>query len=265
MKVLLLDAYNLVYRARSGFMKGDNPIIFNFFRSLRPLVEKFNPDKAYFVLEGIPKARLAQDSNYKAQRVYHDHDDFNRQRNEIIRIVSESFPITVARHEDYECDDVIMNLATLRHAHDKCTIVSSDTDFIQVLQNECDIHLYNPIRKKFIEPPEFDYVEWKALRGDSADNIPGFPKVGDKTADKLMKNKQLLKEFLSKSGNQDFFDHNVELIRAHNMTNDIKNIQETTAKFQPDVLRKAFSEYEFFAMTNDKSWKKFVDTFDCLV
>ena len=115
------------------------------------------------------------------------------------------------------------------------------------------------------EPPEFDYVEWKALRGDSADNIPGFPKVGDKTADKLMKNKQLLKEFLSKPGNQEFFDHNVELIRTHNMTDDIENIQETTAKFQPDVLRKAFSEYEFFAMTNDKSWKKFVDTFDCLV
>ena len=86
--VLLLDGYNLLYRARSGFMKGDNPIIFNFFRSLRPLIEKFNPDIAYFVLEGRPKARLAQDKNYKAQRVYHDRDDFNRQRNKIIEWAS---------------------------------------------------------------------------------------------------------------------------------------------------------------------------------
>jgi len=246
-------------------MKGDNPIIFNFFRSLRPLVEKFSPDRAYFVLEGIPKARIAQDKNYKAQRVYHDLDDFNRQRNEIIRIMSESFPITVARHVDYECDDVIMNLATLRHAEDECVIVSSDTDFIQVLQNDCDIQLYNPVRKQFIEPPEFDYVEWKALRGDSSDNIPGFPKVGDKTADKLMRDGALLKEFLLRPGNQELFDHNVRLIRTHDMTDDISNIQESTAKFQPDMLRDLFTKYDFYAMTNDKSWKKFVDTFDCLV
>ena len=221
MKVLLLDGYNLLYRARSGFMKGDNPIIFNFFRSLRPLIEKFNPDVAYFVLEGKPKARLAQDKNYKAQRVYHDRDDFNRQRNEIIRIMTEKFPITVARHEDYECDDVIMNLATIRHSKDACVIVSSDTDFIQVLQNDCNIRLYNPIRKKFIEAPEFDYVSWKALRGDSADNIPGFPGIGDKTADKLMKNPVLLKEFLEKSSNQEKFNHNVSLIRVHDMKDDL--------------------------------------------
>ena len=263
--VLLLDGYNLLYRARSGFAKGDNPIIFNFFRSLRPLVEKFNPDIAYFVLEGRPRARLAQDSNYKAQRVYHDRDDFNRQRNKIIEIMRESFPITVARHEDYECDDVIMNLATVRHKDDKCFIVSSDTDFIQVLQNDSDISLYNPVRKKFIEPPAFDYVSWKALRGDAADNIPGFKGIGDKTADKLMASPDLLSEFLDREGHQEKFDHNVQMIRAHDMNEDMNTIHETTAKFQPEVLRKKFTEYKFYAMTNDTSWKKFVDTFDCLV
>ena len=264
-KVLLLDGYNLLYRARSGFAKGDNPIIFNFFRSLRPLVDKFQPDIAYFVLEGRPKARLAQDSNYKAQRVYHDRDDFNRQRNKIIEIMKESFPITVARHEDYECDDVIMNLATDRHKHDESVIVSSDTDFIQVLQNDCDISLYNPVRKKFISPPEFDYVSWKALRGDAADNIPGFKGVGDKTANKLMISPDLLTEFLNKEGHQEKFNHNIKMIRAHNMDDDMNTIEETTAKFQPDVLRKKFTEYEFYAMTNKTSWPKFVNTFDCLV
>ena len=264
-RVLLLDGYNLLYRARSGFAKGDNPIIFNFFRSLRPLVEKFNPDVAYFVLEGRPKARLAQDSNYKAQRVYHDRDDFNRQRNKIIEIMRESFPITIARHEDYECDDVIMNLATIRHKDDKCFIVSSDTDFIQVLQSNCDVSLYNPVRKKFISPPEFDYVSWKALRGDAADNIPGFKGIGDKTADKLMCDPALLTEFLGKDNNQEKFDHNVNMIRVHDMKDDLESIQESTAGFQPSELRKQFTEYKFYAMTNDTSWKKFVDTFDCLL
>lgn len=59
MKVLLLDAYNLMYRARYGFAKGPHSTIFSFFRSLRPLVEKFNPDKVYFVLEGYPKQRMS--------------------------------------------------------------------------------------------------------------------------------------------------------------------------------------------------------------
>jgi DNA polymerase I len=265
MKVLLLDGYNLLYRARSGFMKGDNPIVFNFFRSLRPLIEKFKPDVAYFVLEGKPKARLAQDANYKAQRVYHDRDDFNRQRNEIIRIITEQFPITVARHEDYECDDVIMNLATIRHSSDDSVIVSSDTDFIQVLQNDCNVRLYNPIKKKFVEAPAFDYVSWKALRGDAADNIPGFPGIGDKTADKLMNSPTMLKEFLAKDENQNLFNHNVAMIRVHDMTKDLETIQETTSSFCHEDLREKFTEYKFFAMTNDTSWKKFVDTFDCLV
>jgi hypothetical protein len=38
MKVLFLDAYNLIYRAKSGFTKGDFPVVYNFFRGLRPLV-----------------------------------------------------------------------------------------------------------------------------------------------------------------------------------------------------------------------------------
>ena len=57
MKVVLFDGMNLIHRARSGFMKGEDAIVFSFFRSLKPLVEKFQPDKAYFVLEGRPKHR----------------------------------------------------------------------------------------------------------------------------------------------------------------------------------------------------------------
>ena len=50
-------------------MKGENATIFGFFRSLRPLIEKFNPDKAYFVLEGYPKHRYELAADYKGTRV----------------------------------------------------------------------------------------------------------------------------------------------------------------------------------------------------
>jgi len=39
MRVLFIDAYNLIHRARSGFTKGDYPVVFNFFRGIRPLIE----------------------------------------------------------------------------------------------------------------------------------------------------------------------------------------------------------------------------------
>ena len=57
MKTLFLDAYNLIYRARSGFTAGEYAVIYNFFRGVRPLIEKFNTDKVYFALEGNPKFR----------------------------------------------------------------------------------------------------------------------------------------------------------------------------------------------------------------
>ena len=90
-RILILDGYNLMYRARySGMNKGNNSAIFNFFRGIRPLIEKFNPDLTYFVLEGKPVKRLEVDNNYKGQRVYNNDDDFNRQRNEIIKLVKEN-------------------------------------------------------------------------------------------------------------------------------------------------------------------------------
>ena len=88
MKVLFLDAYNLIHRARSGFTKGDYPVIYNFFRGLRPIVEKHNPDKVYFVLEGNPVFRSnLTEGNYKSNRK-NPGDNFHRQKAAIINLVS---------------------------------------------------------------------------------------------------------------------------------------------------------------------------------
>ena len=64
-KIVILDGYNLIYRARySGpkWQKGPHIITYRFFRSLRPIIEKLNPDKVYFVLEGYPKIRMEKSS-----------------------------------------------------------------------------------------------------------------------------------------------------------------------------------------------------------
>lgn len=261
-KVLLLDGYNLIYRARySGMNKGNNSTVFNFFRGIRPLVEKFNPDVAYFVLEGRPTKRLDLNPDYKGQRVYHNDDDFNRQRKDIISILENYFPFIVTRHPDYECDDVINYLANDKHANDKVTIVSSDTDFIQSINSNTE--LYNPVRKKFLEATEFDYVSWKALVGDKSDNIKGFKGIGDKRAQKLLSNENDLKLFLSEGSNQDVFKNNLFMIRFHDLTEETKDITYfSRTQFNWDSLKELFTEYEFNSIVSkEKTWNNFVNTF----
>jgi DNA polymerase I len=261
MKVLFLDAYNLIYRARSGFTKGDNYVVYNFFRGIRPLVEKYNPDLVYFVLEGRPEHRAQiSGGEYKANRNNKDLN-FHQQKASIIEAVKAYMPFVSILHPKFECDDVI---ATYVYQHakkgDECFVISSDSDFIQ-LHNMCKLTLYNPVKKIEVEAPEYDYVTWKALRGDPTDNIKGIPKVGDKTADKLMRNPELLREFLNDPTKREIFDRNVNLIRLVDLSKDTESMVITHADFDQEGLHDYLSELEFTLMLKEKTWKKYVDTF----
>ena len=263
MKVLLLDAYNLIYRARSGFMKGDFPIVYNFFRGLRPLVEKFNPDKVYFVLEGNPEFRTQLNTNYKANRSNNDRS-FHEQKSQIISMVKECLPITSVRHPKLECDDTIATLVKMHCSKgDDCTIISSDSDFYQLLNIFDNCEIYNPVRKKIIEKPDYDYVTWKALRGDATDNISGIPGCGDKTATKLVKDPQLMSEYLQKEPNrQQIFERNVNLIRLVDFSDSYDadaEIHEGHADWEQ--LADLLEQMGFDSMLKEKTWNKYTNTF----
>ena len=263
MKVLLLDAYNLIHRARSGFTKGNYAIVYNFFRSVRPLVEKFEPDMVYFVLEGYPQFRLDLDQFYKSDRKRPD-DSFLNQKNIIIELVKRCMPFIAVRHPEFECDDVIATLAAIHTSKgNSCTVISSDSDFIQ-LHNAMDLELYNPIKKKFIEKPDYDYVTWKALRGDPSDNIAGIKGIGDKTAYKLVKDPPLLKELLLDEEKQQIFDRNVNLIRLVNLSEKLDEMEFNFGVSSMDVLYESFHSFEFGSMLNEKTWNKFCKTFEGL-
>lgn len=262
MKVLFLDAYNLIYRAKSGFTKGDNYVIYNFFRGLRPLVDMFKPDLVYFVLEGRPKHRsMISEGEYKSNRPSQG-EHFHAQKASIIGAVGEYMPFISVRHPDFECDDVIATYV-YKHARqgDECFVISSDSDFIQ-LHNMCNVTLYNPVKKKKIEKPPYDYVMWKALRGDPTDNIKGIPKVGDKTADKLMKDPQLLKEFLESPERREIFDRNVNLIRLVDLTNSIDEMEIKDSNFNSSGLHQYLSELKFDSMLKEKTWNNYTKTFE---
>lgn len=268
--VLILDGYNLLFRARhSTKFKTETSTIFNFFRSLRTLYEKFNPDLTYFVLEGVPVKRLEEtkkvfgEVTYKAQRVYEDKDNFANQRKQIIELLISSFPIKVIKHSEYECDDICNYLANSLHLNENTTIVSSDTDFIQSI-NENN-KLYNPVRKSFIDKPDYDYVKFKALKGDTSDNIIGFKGIGDKTAIKLCNDLEKFNKLLSTKENLEKFNHNTFMIKFHDIDEkDASNINffNEGVTFDYNRVYNKFTEYKFNSIIGkDNSWKKFVNTF----
>lgn len=264
-KVLLLDANNLIYRARYSAKyarEGDAAIVYSFFRSLRPLIEKFNPDICYFVRDGAPSDRMEILPDYKQNRVREHDSNFFSQKRDIENIVDSFFPIIVCRDLNLEADDLIAYLVLEKHKSDSCVVVSSDTDFIQLLQEHENCELYNPITKKMREAPDYDYLTWKSLRGDSSDNIPGIPKVGDKTAAKLALDDLALREFLEKKdSNRETYERNKLLISFRN-PQDVSNIIVGDSNFDFEMVKQRFSDLNFNSMVNEKSWIKYVKTFE---
>lgn len=289
MKLLLIDGANFAHRARAGFQLGPNAFMFNFFRNLRALVDLIKPDHVAYVLEGKPVARNALHSEYKANRAIAE-DDPNREKKtserdafftayaESLALLQEAFPVTVVRHPTHECDDVIHNMALeflkdpgylrVRESTegDEVVIVSSDTDFIQSLQADERIKLYNAMKKEWVTAPPYNYVAWKALRGDGSDNIPGIPGVGDKTAAKLVSGNLVenLKPFFDKDpGRAEVFERNTNLIRFHAFSDeDWGGVTVRFGKADWTRVRQVFEGYGFASILKDKTWEKFTTTFD---
>lgn len=270
MKVVLFDGMNLIHRARNGFSKGDHALVYSFFRSFKPLLEKHRPDIAYFVLEGRPKHRADLYKEYKSNRPALP-DSFWRQQSEILNVMKH-MPVIQIRHKDYECDDVIANLAkTHTEGNDDVIIVSGDSDFIQVFDtmNKDKISIYHPIKKIFIQPPDYCYLDFKSLRGDVSDNIPGIKGVGEKTATKIINSPELMKEIFLDPDKSKIFERNKSLIRFVWLSASKKDLSDCGVEINyPDVnlhaVKSIFTNMDFQTMISEKYWAKFVDSFKTL-
>ena len=270
MKVILFDAMNLIHRSRNSFSKGEHALTYSFFRCFKPLAEKFKADLAYFVLEGKPAHRSGEYAGYKSNRPSQP-DSFWRQYGEILETMK-SLPVIQIKHPDYECDDVIANLA--KHHCDsgnEVIIVSCDSDFIQVFDNMNPelVNIYHPIKKIFIENPDYTYLDWKALRGDVSDNIPGIKGVGDKTATKIINDRALMENTLADPQKKMIFDRNRSLIQFHwfdDLSNDLQDSGSEVVypDVSLDVVRSSFAGMNFDSMLSDKYWSKFVAAFESL-
>lgn len=266
--ILLIDFANMAHRSNVSWgakEKSEDVIIYNFFRNLRPLVEMFEPHKLFFVLEGHPKHRYDLLPSYKSNRIVktaekqEKKDKFFIKQGQILDLASH-MPITFAKADDYECDDVIAALAN-NLKDEKIDIISNDSDFIQLLQlNYSNCRVYNPIKKQFMESPEYHYLTFKSLNGDTSDKIPGI--VSEDVAIELASNPDKLSSWLSIEENRSNFSINKQLVEFASVPEEQIQISEGVRDFA--ILKQEFAKLKFNSLLNEKTWEKFVETFDCI-
>lgn len=284
MRYLIIDTFNLIHRARGGYQKGEYPIVFNFFRGLRPLVEMHPADELVFVLEGRPKGNIALLPEYKANRT-DPGPDFHRQKDEVIRLLR-SLSCRIFWHPDFEADDVIGAVVSMFVRPDDealqtqmyadgapgdvnaATIISTDSDFNQLLRpGRDDVRLWNWRDRAMVPPPDFDYVRWKALRGDPTDNVPRVPGMDDATALVLAKDAIGFDLAMQDPVIRGTYERNEGLIRLHRFSPpEVEDLLErsTDCLADWDELRLSFERFGFRSMLKEPTWTRYVETFSGL-
>ena len=205
-KLFLLDAYALIFRGYYAFIKNprinskgmDTSAIMGFTNSLFDLINRERPNYLAVAFDkGGSVDRSEIYTEYKANRP--ETPEAIRIAVPYIQALLEAMHIPVIEKEGYEADDIIGTLAKQAENEGfEVYMMTPDKDFAQLVSP--NIFMYRPSRKgngieiwgvkevqeKFdIEHPE-QVIDYLGMMGDSVDNIPGLPGVGDKTARKFL-------------------------------------------------------------------------------
>ena len=205
-KLFLLDAYALIYRAYYAFIraprvnsKGFNTsAVFGFVNTLEDVLKKENPTHIAVCFDPSgPTFRHEMFDTYKAQR--EETPEVIRASVPIIKEVIKAYNIPIIEVPGFEADDVIGTLAKLAEKQGYTTyMMTPDKDYGQLVDEHTfmfkprtmaagfDILGPKEITAKFGISEVSQVIDMLGLMGDSADNIPGCPGVGEKTAVKLI-------------------------------------------------------------------------------
>ncbi|MEO5348476.1 MAG: DNA polymerase I [Magnetococcus sp. YQC-3] len=209
-RLFLIDGSGYFYRAfyalrnfsrRDGFPTN---AIFGCVKMLRRLLELHQPERVVMVFDSKgPTFRHQLDPNYKANRK--SMPDELRVQVPIIQAIVEAYRIPCCQAAGYEADDLLGTLARVAtQAGLEVVIVSGDKDLMQLVSPQ--VSLWDPGKEQWIRRPEVEarwgvgpeqVIQVLALAGDTSDNIPGVPKIGDKTAAQLVQTFGSLENLLS--------------------------------------------------------------------
>ena len=277
-KLFLLDAYALIYRAHFALIRNarlttngiNTGAILGFTNSLLEIITKEQPSHIGVAFDTeIPTFRHREFKEYKATR---------QATPEEIKIaipyckkIVEGFNIPILMMDGYEADDLIGTIAKKAGKQGfQVYMMTPDKDFAQLVDE--NIYLFKPRRMgngvdimgipEVLEKFDIDKVDqvrdFLGLKGDSVDNIPGIPGIGDKTASKLLKEygtveniiansdqlKGALKQRVEEHSQQGIFSKQLATIKIDSPI----EFQEDALCYSnpnPDVLKPIFDELEF--------------------
>ena len=205
-KLFLLDAYALIFRAYYAFIKNprvtskglNTSAVFGFLLALEEVLQKQKPTHLAVVFDTpTPTFRHEMYKEYKAHRDATPEDIIKAVP--YIKRLIEAYKIPVIDYPGFEADDVIGTLSRKASERGFTTyMMTPDKDYAQLVSNkvlmlkpsrsgnESILWGVEEVQKEFnVERPE-QVIDILALMGDTADNIPGAPGVGPKTAMKLI-------------------------------------------------------------------------------
>lgn len=263
--ILMIDARNCMYRAVHAGRREDerNKAIkegggrprhrpHNFVIMLRLIsgwVAKYKPSKVQ-VFWDTPRASVWRKKIFEG---YKDRDSSNfvvDVKDELIeteKVAREFFNhmnvYQFSKHK-MEADDLIFAACKIQC---RCPIViaSTDADMLQIPYLIHTVKVYNPEKNIEIDTPEHSPTIVKSLMGDKSDMIPGYFKVGIKTAQKLTEDPQLLREFLDKNGSKTYFKNMllVDLSLCPYLMHNLVYVQKVLAQ-KPKFDRAALLEMQ---------------------
>lgn len=203
-KLFLLDAYALIYRAYYAFIKNprinskglNTSAVMGFVNTLNEILTKENPTHIGVAFDHGKTFRDEAFPAYKAQREATPEDI--RASVPIIKDIISAMNIPVLQADGFEADDVIGTLATKAGLAGVPTyMLTPDKDYGQLVRD--NVFIFRPrhgggyetmgpaeVNEKYGLTSPSQVIDLLALMGDSADNFPGCPGVGPKTAAKLI-------------------------------------------------------------------------------
>ena len=204
-RLLIVDCHALFHRSRSALSRAMGEMqtslgvpttgTYGFLNSLFSVIEQYEFDSVVPVYDAGNNWRKKEDTDYKADRekssIAHYAD-----MNLLIEDVLPALGFTPVGVKGYEADDVIATISRKSPAYKEIFILTCDKDLLQLVNNRVKVILFNSSKK--IQLVDLDGVKnifgvwpadvkyFKALAGDSSDNVAGIKGVGPKTAVKII-------------------------------------------------------------------------------
>ena len=199
--LLILDSHGIIYRSyfalrdaltirRTGESVG---AVYGFANSLLYALDTLHPEYIIAAWDGpTPTFRHDADVNYKATR--RPMPDDLRPQIGRVRALLDAFRVPVVEVHGFEADDVVGTLAAQAAAQDvEVVILTLDNDMVQLVEGPVRVQMYRPYQRDYVmydaaavrdrwgfDPRQI--VDYKALVGDTSDNIPGVQGIGEKGA-----------------------------------------------------------------------------------